>query len=164
MRAYCDRGISRVGRGSGLPGAATSLFRTGAGDKIGSTRGFRADCSAEGADSETDGATRRRFGVKSASAAARARDPLTIITAKVVLLLPAIEQESPDCLPARDIEVEFVNFGKSLPHLLGAVPRQSRITPDSGKLPMEIAYTAPQSFNPCDARNGRMYALRLFSK
>lgn len=51
-----------------------------------------------------------------------------IITAKVVLWLPAIEQESPDCLPARDIEVEFVNFGKSLPHLLGAVPRQSRIT------------------------------------
>lgn len=72
MRAYCDRGISRVGWGSGLTGAATSLFRTGAGDKIGSTRGFRADCSAEGADSGTGGATRRRFGVKSASAALRA--------------------------------------------------------------------------------------------
>jgi hypothetical protein len=26
----------------------------------------------------------------------------------------------PDCLVARDIEVEFVKFGKPLPHLLGA--------------------------------------------
>jgi hypothetical protein len=71
MRACCDRGISRAVRGSGLTGAAISLLRTGAGDSIGSTRGFRLDRSAEGAGSETDGSTGCRFGVKSASAAWR---------------------------------------------------------------------------------------------
>jgi hypothetical protein len=34
MRAWCDRGISRVVRGSGLTGGATSSLRTGAGDEI----------------------------------------------------------------------------------------------------------------------------------
>src|ERR1700722_5919701 len=68
MQACCDRGISRAVRGSGLTGAAISLLRTGAGDSIGSTRGFRLDRSAEGAGSETDGSTGCRFGAKSASA------------------------------------------------------------------------------------------------
>jgi hypothetical protein len=72
MRAWCDRGIWRVVRGSGSTGAATSSLRTGAGDRIESTRGFRAGCSAEGAGSEGDGSTGCRFGVKSASAARRA--------------------------------------------------------------------------------------------
>ena len=72
MRACCDRGISRVVRGSGLTGAATSELRTRAGDELASTRGFRADRSPEGAPSEIDGSTGCCFGVKSASAAWRA--------------------------------------------------------------------------------------------
>src|SRR5258708_11711701 len=70
MRAWCDRGIWRVVRGSGLTGAATSLLRTGAGDRIASTRGFRAGRSAEGTEPETDGSAGLR--VKRASAALRA--------------------------------------------------------------------------------------------
>jgi hypothetical protein len=50
---------------------------------------------------------------------ARARDPLAITTASVVLLLPVVSKSWPDCLAARDIEGEFTNFGKPLPHLLG---------------------------------------------
>jgi hypothetical protein len=95
MRAWCDRGIWRVVRGSGLTGAATSSLRTGAGDRIARTRGFRAGCSAEGAGSETDDSAGCRFGVKSASAACRARDPLTVVTARGVMLLPMVEQGSP---------------------------------------------------------------------
>jgi hypothetical protein len=48
------------------------LLRTGAGDRIGSTRGFRAGRSAESTASEADGSTGCRFSVKSASAAWRA--------------------------------------------------------------------------------------------
>jgi hypothetical protein len=56
-----------VVRGSGLTGAATSSLRTGAGDGIASTRGFRAGCSSEGVESEADGTAGSGFGVKSAS-------------------------------------------------------------------------------------------------
>jgi len=52
--------------------AAALTGRHSAGDEIGSTRGFRADRSAEGTDSETDGSTGCRFGLKSASASWRA--------------------------------------------------------------------------------------------
>jgi hypothetical protein len=52
--------------------AAALTGRHSAGDEIGSTRGFRADRSAEGTESETDGSTRCRFGLKSASASWRA--------------------------------------------------------------------------------------------
>jgi hypothetical protein len=44
---------------------------------------------------------------------ARARDPLTVITARVVPLLPVVEQDCPDCLATPDIQVELVNFGNS---------------------------------------------------
>ena len=51
----------------------------------------------------------------------RARHPLAIIAANGVLLFLAVEQESPRRAPrTRDIEVEFVKFGKSLPHMLEA--------------------------------------------
>jgi len=53
--------------------AAALTGRHSAGDEIGSTRGFRADRSAEGTESETDGSTGCRFGLKSASASWRAR-------------------------------------------------------------------------------------------
>jgi hypothetical protein len=52
MRACSDRGTSRVVRGSRL---------TGAGDEIGSTRGFHGGCPADGMKSEADGLT--GFGV-----------------------------------------------------------------------------------------------------
>jgi hypothetical protein len=58
-----------------LPQTAEAAALTGrhsAGDEIGSTRGFRADRSAEGTESETDGSTGCRFGLKSASASWRA--------------------------------------------------------------------------------------------
>jgi hypothetical protein len=74
-------------RGSGSTGAASSSLRTGAGDKIARTRGFRAGCSAEGAGSEGDGPTGCRL--------ARRIDPLTIIIAGVVLLLPVVAQGLP---------------------------------------------------------------------
>jgi len=54
MRACSDRGTSRVVRGSRL---------TGAGEEIGSTRGFHGGCPADGMKSEADGST--GFGVKS---------------------------------------------------------------------------------------------------
>ncbi len=54
MRACSDRGTSRVVRGSRL---------TGAGEEIGSTRGFHGGCPADGMKSEADGLT--GFGVKS---------------------------------------------------------------------------------------------------
>jgi hypothetical protein len=105
MRAWCDRGIWRVARGSGLTGAATSSSWTGAGDSVDSTRGFRAGRSAEGAGSETDGSAglplrreERLGGLTSV------RDPLTIITASVVVLLPVVEQGSPRLFATRDIE------------------------------------------------------------
>ena len=49
---------------------------------------------------------------------ARARDLLTIVTARVVLFFPMIEQGSPRMFGYRDIEVKFVSFGKSLMHTL----------------------------------------------
>jgi hypothetical protein len=52
--------------------AAALTGRHSAGDEIGSTRGFRVDRSAEGTESETDGSTGCRFGLKSASASWRA--------------------------------------------------------------------------------------------
>ena len=52
--------------------AAALTGRHSAGDEIGSTRGFRADRAAEGTESETDGSTGCRFGLKSASASWRA--------------------------------------------------------------------------------------------
>ena len=55
-------GESRTGRQCGV----------GRQREIGSTRGFRADRSAEGTESETDGSTGCRFGLKSASASWRA--------------------------------------------------------------------------------------------
>jgi outer membrane biosynthesis protein TonB len=61
-----------VVRGSGLTGVAASSLRTDAGDRIESTRGFRAGRSAEGTGSEANRSTARGFGVKSASAAWRA--------------------------------------------------------------------------------------------
>jgi hypothetical protein len=48
---------------------------------------------------------------------ARARDPLRIIAAIVV---PWLSKGCPNCLGARDIAVEFVSFGKSLPQMLDA--------------------------------------------
>jgi hypothetical protein len=131
MRAWWDRGIWRVVRGSGLTGAAASSLRTGAGGGIESTRGFRAGCSADGAGSETDGSTGCCFGVKSASAAWRALVIRSRSSPRGWGCCCRRLSKSPPtvCL----IEVEFVNFGKSLPHLIGAVPRQSRITSDSGK-------------------------------
>jgi hypothetical protein len=36
------------------------------------------------------------------------------------MLLPGLSKDRPDCLVARDIEVEFVNFGRSLPQMLDA--------------------------------------------
>jgi hypothetical protein len=79
-----------------LAGAATSSFRTGARDRIGRARGFRADCSAEGAESETDRSAGLPFRREERlGRPARVRDLLTIVTAKVVLLLPVVEQESP---------------------------------------------------------------------
>jgi hypothetical protein len=83
MRAWCDRGISRVVRGSGSTGAAASSLRTGGGDKIGSTRGFRAGGSADGAGSEggwLKGLPFRRE--ERLGRLARAPDPLAIITAR----------------------------------------------------------------------------------
>ena len=67
-----DAGVVRprdLVRGAGSTGGATSSLRTGAGDRIASTGGFRAGCSADGAGSETDGSLGCGFGVKSASAA-----------------------------------------------------------------------------------------------
>jgi hypothetical protein len=55
-----------------IPGGATSLLGTGAGDRIASTRGLRAGRSAEGTGSEADGSAGCGFGVNSASAAWRA--------------------------------------------------------------------------------------------
>jgi hypothetical protein len=93
MRAWWDHGISRVVRGSGSTGAATSSLRTGAGDETDSTRGFRAGCSADGAGSETDGGSPFRREER-LGCAARARDPLTVITVRGLLLLPVIGQGS----------------------------------------------------------------------
>jgi hypothetical protein len=110
-----------VVRGSGLTGAATSSLRAGGGDRIGSTRGFRAGRSADGTGSETDGSTGCGFGVKSASAAWRA----LVIRSRSSLrgwccCCRWLSKGCPDCLVARDIEVEFVNFGRSLPQMLDA--------------------------------------------
>jgi hypothetical protein len=120
MRAWCDRGIWRVVRGSGLTGAATSSFRTGAGDKVARTRGFRAGRSAEGTGSETDGSTGCRFGVKSAAAARRALVIRSRSSPRAGWCCSRwLSKSCPDCLAARDIELEFVSFDKSLPQTLG---------------------------------------------
>jgi hypothetical protein len=121
MRAWCDRGIWRLVRGSGLVGAATSSLRTGVGDRIASTRGFRAGRSAEGAGSETDGSADCGFGVKSASAAWRALAVRSRSSPRRWgCCCRWLIKSCPDSLAGRDIEVEFVNFGKSLPQMLGA--------------------------------------------
>ena len=120
MRACCDRGISRVVRGSGLTGAATSELRTRAGDELASTRGFRADRSPEGAPSEIDGSTGCCFGVKSASAAWRALVIRSRSSPRGWCCCSRwLSKGRPDCLATREIEVEFVQFGKSLLHVLG---------------------------------------------
>jgi hypothetical protein len=120
MRAWCDRGIWRVVRGSGLTGAATSSLRTGDGDRIASTRGFRAGCSAEGTGSEANGSTARGFGVKSASAAWRALVIRSRSSPRGWCCCSRwLSKGRPDCLATREIEVEFVQFGKSLLHVLG---------------------------------------------
>ena len=66
----------------------------GAGDSIGSTRGFRLDRSAEGGvrNRWLDGLPFRRE--ERLGRVALARDRLTVVTAEVVLLLPVIEQGS----------------------------------------------------------------------
>jgi hypothetical protein len=126
MRAWCDRGISRVVPGSGLTGGATSSLRTGAGDEIGRTRGFRAGRSAEGAGSESDGATGCRFGVKSASATWRALVIRSRSSPRGWCRCSRwLSKGRPDCLATRDIEVECVNFGKSLPQMLLNAPIKS---------------------------------------
>jgi hypothetical protein len=103
-----------------LTGAATSSLRTGAGDRIDSTRGFRAVRSAEGAKSETDGSAGCRFGVKSASAVWRALALRSRSSPRGGRCCSRLSKSCPDCLAARDIEVEFVNFGKLLPQMLDA--------------------------------------------
>jgi hypothetical protein len=114
MRAWCDRGIWRVVRGSGLAGAATSSLRTGVGDRIGRTRGFRAGCPAKGTVSEADGSMGCGFGVKSASAAWRALAIRSRSSPRGwCRWLPVVEQDCPDCLATPDIQVELVNFGNS---------------------------------------------------
>ena len=96
MRAWCDRGIWRVVRGSGLTGGGTSSLRTGGGDRIARTRGFRADPSADGAGSEVDGFDGLPFRREERlGRLACARGPLTIITARGVLLFPVVEQGLP---------------------------------------------------------------------
>jgi hypothetical protein len=119
MRAWCDRGISRVVRGSGLTGAATSSLRTGAGDRIASTRGFRAGCSADGTGSEIDGSA--GFFVKSASAAWRALVIRSRSSSRGGCCCRWLSKGCPDYLAAREIEEEFVQFGKSLLHVPCAV-------------------------------------------
>jgi hypothetical protein len=120
MRAWCDRGISRVVRGSGLTGAAASSLWTGAGDRIESTRGFRAGCLAKGTDSEADGSTGCRFGVKSASAAWRALVMRSRSSPRGWCCCSRwLSKSCPECLAAREMEVEFGNFGKSLPYVTG---------------------------------------------
>jgi hypothetical protein len=101
MRAWCDRGIWRVVRGSELTGAETSSLRTSGGDRIGSTRGFRAGRSAEGTGSETDGPTGCRFGVKSASAAWRARVIRSRSPRGWCCCCRLLSKGRPDCLVAR---------------------------------------------------------------
>ena len=59
-------------------------------------RGFRAGRSAEGTGSETDGFGELLFRREERlGRLARARDPLAIITARVVLLLPVVQQGLP---------------------------------------------------------------------
>ena len=77
----------------GLTAAPTSSLRTGGGDRIARTRGFRADPSADGAGSEVDGFDGLPFRREERlGRLASARDPLAIITARVVVLLPVVEQ------------------------------------------------------------------------
>jgi hypothetical protein len=115
-RVFGPRDAWRVVRGSGSTGGAASSWRTGGGDRIGSTRGLRAGWSAEGAESEADGST--GFGAKSASAAWRA---LAVRSGSSPRRWGCccrwLSKGRPDFLATRDVEVEFVNFGKSLPHL-----------------------------------------------
>jgi hypothetical protein len=118
MRAWCDRGIWRVVRGSGLTGVATSSLRTGGGDRIASTRGFRAGRSADGAGSEADGSTGCRFGVKSASAAWRALAVRSRSSPRGWCCCRWLGKSCPDCVATPEIEVEFVNFGKLLPQMM----------------------------------------------
>ena len=89
MCAWCDRGIWRVVRGP--TGAATSSLRTGAGDRIESTRGFLG--RGRGIGNRWLGGLpfRREEGL---GRLARVRDPVTIIVAGGVMLLPMVDQGS----------------------------------------------------------------------
>ena len=91
-------------------------MRTGGGDRIASTRGFRTGQRHRVQDRWLDGSPFRRE--ERLGCPARARDLLTIVTARVVLFFPMIEQGSPRMFGYRDIEVKFVSFGKSLMHTL----------------------------------------------
>jgi hypothetical protein len=51
---------------------------------------------------------------------ARARDPLTVITVRGLLLLPVIEQGSSGLFGCSRYRSGFVNFGRSLPQMLDA--------------------------------------------
>jgi len=84
MCANFDTGISGLTCSSGFTGVATpSTSSRGAGGRreVASTRGFRADCSAEGSGFETDGPVTCRFGAKSASAAWRAHRRVSAVVA-----------------------------------------------------------------------------------
>ena len=102
----------------GRPVLDLRLLRTGAGDETGSTRGFRAGRSADGAGSETDGST--GVGVKSASAAWRALVFRSRSSPRGWCCCWWLSKGCPDCLAIRDIEGEFANFGRSLPQMLDA--------------------------------------------
>jgi hypothetical protein len=107
-----------LARGLGLGvDRCRNFLRTGAGDKIVSTRGFRGDRSAEGTEPETDGSA--GFCVKSASAARRALVILSRSSPRRWCCCWRWSSKGrPDCLTTRAIEAELVNFGKSL----GPVP------------------------------------------
>jgi hypothetical protein len=94
MRAWCDRGILRVVRGSELTGAATSSLRDRCGRQGREHARFPRESLGRGhgvRDRWLDGFRREeRLG-----RVARARGPLAIITARVVLLLPVVEQGLP---------------------------------------------------------------------
>src|SRR5580692_6829858 len=126
MRAWCDRGISRVVPGSGL--TVAQLPRCGpapATRSAGHVASGRVR-SAEGAGSESDGATGCRFGVKSASATWRALVIRSRSSPRGWCRCSRwLSKGRPDCLATRDIEVECVNFGKSLPQMLLNAPIKS---------------------------------------
>jgi hypothetical protein len=120
-RVVRPRDLAR-GPGLGVDRWRGFLVADGAGDRIASTRGFRAGRSAEGAGSESDGSTGCRFGVKSASAAWRALVIRSRSSPRGWCCCSRwLSKGRPDCLATRNIEGEFVNFGKLLPQMLDAL-------------------------------------------